>query len=41
MAATNPDCPNLEFQELSKTVFLYTPLSAPLKNDDPTTIPFC
>jgi len=41
MAATTPERPNLEFQKLSKTVFLYTPSSAPPKNDDPTTILFC
>jgi hypothetical protein len=34
-----PDVPNLEFQKLSKTIFLYTPSTTPPANStDPTTI---
>jgi Eukaryotic protein of unknown function (DUF829) len=41
MASSTPERPNIEFQKVSKTVFLYTPPTAPPKNDDPTTILFC
>lgn len=39
---TTPETPNLEFQKLSKTVFLYTPPNPPPTNStDPTTILIC
>ncbi|PMD31044.1 hypothetical protein L207DRAFT_501981 [Hyaloscypha variabilis F] len=42
MATASPSPPNLEFQKLSKTIFLYTPPTpAPANSTDPTTIIFC
>ncbi|KAE9380882.1 hypothetical protein N431DRAFT_136582 [Stipitochalara longipes BDJ] len=42
MATAAPSPPNLEFQKLSKTVFLYTPPTpTPANSTDPTTIIFC